>query len=70
MLSQRMMDVSVRQELNSLVEELTHSGAPILSEEPLKKLKRICKYAQAHKSSVEIRSTSFTTRPQSTSLRY
>ena len=68
MLSQRMMDVSVRQELNSLVEELTHSGAPLLSEEPLKKLKRICKYA--HKSSVEIRSTSFTTRPQSTSLRY
>lgn len=49
--SQRMMDVSVRQELNSLVEELTHSGAPLLSEEPLKKLKRICKYAHNRNTS-------------------
>lgn len=37
------MDVSVRQQLSDLVEELTHSGAPSLDETLLKKLKRICK---------------------------
>lgn len=67
MLSQRMMDVSVRQELNSFVEELTHSGAPLLSEEPLKKLKRICKYAHnSTETPVEIRSVSFITSPKPT----
>ena len=39
------MDLSLRQELLSLVEELTHSGAPVLSEEPLKRVKKICRCA-------------------------
>ena len=41
-----MMDIALRQELISLVEDLTHSGAPSLNEEKMKRLKNICKCEQ------------------------
>ena len=44
-----MMDVSVRQELSVLVEEMTHSGSPSLDETQLKKLKRMCRLADKQK---------------------
>ena len=37
------MDNAVRQELVSLVEQLTHSGAPSLNEGLMKRVKGICK---------------------------
>ena len=37
------MDVSVKEELSSLVEKMTHSGSPSLDETQLKKLKRTCR---------------------------
>lgn len=37
------MDVSVREELSGLVEEMTHSGSPSLDESQLKRLKRMCR---------------------------
>lgn len=38
------MDAGSRQELNSIIEKLTHSGLPSLNPELLKKLKGMCKY--------------------------
>lgn len=38
------MDAGSREELNSLIEKLTHSGLPSLNQDLLKKLKRQCKY--------------------------
>ena len=43
------MEVSVRQELNSLVEQLTHSGATELNQERMKKVKAICKLVYMHR---------------------
>ena len=37
------MDVSVREELSGLVEEMTHSGSPSLDHTQLKKLKKMCR---------------------------
>lgn len=39
----RMVDLSVRQELTSLVEELTHTGMQSLDEGKMKALKALCK---------------------------
>ena len=39
----REMDVSVREELSGLVEEMTHSGSPSLDHTQLKKLKKMCR---------------------------
>ncbi len=39
------MDISLRQELISLVERLTHSGAASLDEELVKRVKGLCKLA-------------------------
>ena len=38
-----MVDLSARQELISLVEELTHTGLQSLNEEKMKTLKSLCK---------------------------
>ena len=38
------MDAGLREELNSIIEKLTHSGLPSLNQDLLKKLKRLCKY--------------------------
>lgn len=37
------MDVNVRQELHTIIEKLTHSGAPSLDRELVKKVKSRCK---------------------------
>ena len=42
-----MVDLSVRQELISLVEELTHTGLQSLNEEKMKTLKTLCKCVES-----------------------
>ena len=46
--TQGRMDVSVREELSGLVEEMTHSGSPSLDDTQLKKLKRMCRSTHVH----------------------
>ncbi len=38
------MDASVRKEISSLLEELTHSGSTTLDPNLIKRLKSICRY--------------------------
>lgn len=46
------MDLSQRERLSELVEELTTSGQPHLDQQKMKEVKKICKYGAAYREHV------------------